>query len=197
MYYQTWHGHPLLGGYSGFRPPTYIEIFSALDRDYSTFTAEQLGILQSLDVRYLLYHETNYKRAAWAQIQTALGQFPQIHKVGAFEAGPFGADHLYALDPRPAGARLQVKVSPAPDGGAAVVQITNPYPYPLLTRLRPTLDLATPGGGRLAVETPLTLPTGSYTFPVPGSPPDTFFRWAPLAPVPAYVEMLAPVTGRP
>jgi hypothetical protein len=200
MYYQTWHGHPLLGGYSGFRPPTYVEIFSALDADYSTFNAEQLGILQSLDVRYLLYHEANYKRAAWTQIQAALQKFPQVHEVGAFDSGTFGADHLYALDPRPAGVTLQVAVrpaAPAEDAGTVAVQITNPYPYPLLIRLRPTLDLALGDGRRLAVPTPLTQPPGTATFTatLAGPPLDEATPWTPLAPAVGYMAIGAFAPG--
>ncbi|HUS14740.1 MAG TPA: hypothetical protein VM536_06940, partial [Chloroflexia bacterium] len=157
MYYQTWHGHPLVNGYSSFRPPTYIEIMGALDREYATFTAEQLGILQSLGVRYMLYHQADYKTGAWHEVMAGLQRFPQVHQVGVFPTGSFGDDYLYAVDPRPPDVRLRVE----PDPGAHAVRLHNPYSYPLLTRLRPKLLLHTGCAGDLAIDTPLVIPPGT------------------------------------
>jgi hypothetical protein len=194
LYYQTWHGHPLVNSYSSFRPPTYVEIFSRLDAQYNTFNAEQLGILQSLGARYLLYHEANYKRAAWQQVTRGLKQFPQVHEVGVFDSGRFGADHLYALDPRPPGVALQVSVLPG-ERGHARIQITNPYAFPLLTRLRPTLDLGEVNGRYLAVQTPLTLPPGTQTFTAPDPLSDAPTALIPLAPAPDCLA-IGPAAGQ-
>ena len=166
MYYQTWHGHPLVSGYSGFRPATYTEIFTFIDSQYADFTAEQLGLLQSLDVRYVLYHAANYKTSAWARVQAGLARFPQVREVGHFPSGTYGDDYLYALDPRPASATLQITATPGETADSLTVHITNPYTYPLLSRLRPTLDLSTPDGRRIAVPTPLLLAPGEHRFAV-------------------------------
>ncbi len=185
MYYQSWHNHPLVNGYSSFRPPTYVEMLTALDRQYSLFTAAQLGTLQSLDVRYLVFHESSYKKAAWSQLAATLNSSPHLHPVGRFRAGPHGDDYLYALDPRPAEVRLQVTLDPTA-AGATQVTFRNPYTYPLLSRLRPTLDLTAHDGSLLAVAAPLLIAPGTYTMTVAGMPsidPTLTF----LAPVPSYL----------
>ncbi len=195
MYYQTWHGHPLVGGYSGFRPPTYVEIYARLDAQYDSFTAERLGILQSLGVRYLLYHEANYKRSAWARVAAGLAAFPQVHEIGAFPVGADGPDHLYRLDPRPADAVIRVEAAPGPTAGTATVVLTNTGAMPLLTRLRPTLDLALPDGRRLAVPAPLTLPPGSARFTVPLAGP-ALAAGTPLTPLAPAPDTLAPASAQ-
>jgi hypothetical protein len=194
MYYQTWHGHPLVSGYSGFRPATYTEIFTFIDSQYADFTAEQLGLLQSLDVRYILYHAANYKTSAWARVQAGLARFPQVHEVGLFPSGTYGDDYLYALDPRPAATTLQITATPGETANSLTVHITNPYTYPLLSRLRPTLDLSTPDGRQVAVPTPLLLPPGEHTFAValPGSPLVPPVALRPVVPFPSSLQGAAP-----
>ncbi|MDQ6747073.1 MAG: hypothetical protein M3010_03065, partial [Candidatus Dormibacteraeota bacterium] len=83
--------------------------------------------------------------------------------------------------------------------GLALVRITNPYAYPLLSRLRPTLDLTGGQGRHLAVPTPLVIAPGGYTFRVPlaGPPPDAATVWTPQAPAPGYLEMTTAPAGRP
>ncbi|HEX6608352.1 MAG TPA: hypothetical protein VF276_15735, partial [Chloroflexia bacterium] len=190
MYYQTWHGHPLVSGYSGFRPATYTEIFTFIDSQYADFTAEQLGLLQSLDVRYVLYHAANYKTSAWARVQAGLARFPQVREVGHFPSGTYGDDYLYALDPRPASATLQITAMPGATANSLTVHITNPYTYPLLSRLRPTLDLSTPDGRRIAVPTPLLLAPGEHRFavalPGPSLAPPLALR--PVVPFPSSLQ---------
>ncbi|MDQ2809193.1 MAG: hypothetical protein M3Z04_20155, partial [Chloroflexota bacterium] len=162
MYFQGWHGHALVNGYSSFRPPTYVELLTALDRQYSQFTPAQVGLLQSLDVRYLLFHEAGYKKSAWAQLRATLDGSPALQRVGRFPAGPHGDDYLYALAARPANVRLAVVVGAAV-GGSTPITFHNPYAYPLLARLRPTLDLARRDGSQLAIPAPLLIAPGSYT----------------------------------
>jgi len=168
MYLQGWHGHPLVNGYSSFRPPTYVEMLTALDRQYSQFTPAQVGTLQSLDVRYLLFHTAAYKKSAWEQLLTTLDGSPALARVGRFPAGPYGDDYLYALAARPADVRLALALGPAA-GGATAVTFHNPYAYPLLARLRPTLDLARRDGSQLAIPAPLLIAPGTYTMTVPGA----------------------------
>jgi hypothetical protein len=189
MYYQTWHGHPLVNGYSSFRPPTYEEIVAKLDGQHNSFQAEQLGILQSLGVRYVLFHAANYKERAWTKIEHDLRQLPQVHEIGAFPSGTFGDDHLYWIEPLPPGAGLRLYMGPSPTNPSAlVVQVTNPYMYPLLSRLRPTLDLEGPDGQSLSIATPLALPGGISTFRVPYEG-DQSTDWTPQQPVPRYLVM--------
>ena len=195
MYYQTWHGHPLVNGYSGFRPATYTEMFTFIDSQYADFTAEQLGLLQSLDVRYILYHTANYKNSAWNRVRTGLARFPQVHEVGHFPSGTYGDDYLYALDPRPPQAALQITATPGAAANSLTVHITNPYTYPLLSRLRPTLDLTTPDGRQVAVPTPLLLAPGDHTFAValPGPPPVQPTALQPVVPFPSSLQGAAAV----
>jgi hypothetical protein len=189
MYYQTWHGHPLLNGYSSFRPPTYVEMLTLLDTQYSEFTPEQLGLLQSLDVRYAVYHRADYKRSAWDRVAAGLARYPEVHAAGAFESGRHAPDHLFTVDPRPPEARLRLTLAGVA-GAQATVRITNPYRYPLLARLRPTLDLRTADGALLSVSTPLLIPPGSQTFAAvvsgPALRPGVALR--PLAPAPPTLE---------
>jgi hypothetical protein len=194
MYYQTWHGHPLVSGYSGFRPATYIEIFTFIDSQYADFTAEQLGLMQSLDVRYILYHAANYKTSAWARVQAGLAGFPTVHEVGHFPSGTYGDDYLYALDPRPPQAALQITATAGETENSLMVHITNPYTYPLLSRLRPTLDLSTPDGRRVAVPTPLLLAPGAHSFSVAlaGPPLVQPADLRPVAPIPSSVQGAEP-----
>ena len=185
MYYQTWHGHPLVNGYSSFRPPAYVEMLTLIDAQYSEFTPEQLGLLQSLDVRYALYHRADYKRSAWDRVAAGLARYPEVHAAGEFESGRHAGDHLFTLEPRPREARLRLTLA-AVEGRRGTVRITNPYRYPLLARLRPTLDLQTADGALLTVATPLLIPPGSQTFAavVSGPPPRPGAALRPLAPAP-------------
>jgi hypothetical protein len=187
MYYQTWHGHPLVNGYSSFRPPTYGEIVTKLDGHYNGFQAEQVGILQSLGVRYILFHSASYKTRAWRKIEHDLRQFPQVHVIGAFPSGAFGDDHLYWIEPLPPGTGLHLYMtSSLTNPSVLVVRITNSYTYPLLSRLRPTLDLAGPDGQSLSIATPLTAPAGTSTFRVPYEGALSTL-WMPQPPAPSYL----------
>ena len=192
MYFQGWHDHPLVNGYSSFRPPTYVEMLTALDRQYSQFTPAQVGTLQSLDVRYLLFHQAGYKKRAWTQLLATLDGSPVLHRVARFPAGPHGDDYLYALEPRPADVRLMVTLGPVA-GDHTTVTFHNPYTYPLLARLRPTLDLARRDGGQFAIAAPLLIAPGTYTMTVAGS--ESRVGLSGFAdPAPAYLTLAAPPT---
>lgn len=199
MYYQTFHGHPLVNGYSGFRPPAYVEMFSLFNRQYSQFTPAQLGLLQSLDVRYVLYHSINYKSNAWQQVQTDLAGFPEMQLVGAFATAEGPPAYLYRLAPRPAGAQIGITVLPAADGTRATVRLTNPGPYPLLTRLRPTLDLVAANGAQVAVMIPLLMvpTTAEFTVPISGPRPPPGTAWQPVAPAPPSITVAPPALAGP
>jgi hypothetical protein len=75
-----------------------------------------------------------------------------------------------------------------------MVHITNPYTYPLLSRLRPTLDLSTPDGRRVAVPTPLLLAPGAHSFSVAlaGPPLVQPADLRPVAPIPSSVQGAEP-----
>jgi hypothetical protein len=164
-------------------------MMALLDAQYSEFTPEQLGLLQSLDVRYAVYHRADYKRRAWDQVAAGLARYPEVHAAGEFESGRHAGDHLFLLEPRPREARLRLTLATV-DGRRGTLRITNPYHYPLLARLRPTLDLQTEDGGLLTVATPLLIPPGSQTFSAvvsgPAPRPDAALR--PLAPAPPTLE---------
>jgi hypothetical protein len=180
MYYQGSHGHPLLNGYSSFIPPTYAEIAHQLDDDVAILP-QDIGLLQSLDVRYLVFHRPAYKKAHWQRIQTDLAQYPEVGRVLAY-GDEFNGDGLYSLAPLPAAAHLRLSGAlpsplPADPTVPLTVTITNGYRYPLLTRLQPRLaleatwvpappDAGSPAAGplRCEVDVPLLLPQGTYSF---------------------------------
>ncbi len=211
MYYQGAHGHPLLNGYSSFIPPTYSEIAHALDST-ADVTPQDIGILQSLDVRYMVFNSPSYKRSHWQRIQTRLAAIAEARLI-TDNGDEFGGDALYTLAPLPDAARLRLAgalpphLAPGPTVPLTVT-ITNIYTYPLLTRLQPRLALEAawaqagdppPAGTwplRCDLDLPLALPQGAHTFTtrVPAPPAG---RWAlhlrlaepaphyqPIAPVP-------------
>ncbi len=217
MYYQGAHGHPLLNGYSSFIPPTYSEIARALDSNVEV-TPQDIGILQSMDVRYLVFNRPAYKRSHWQRLQARLAGYAEARLITDY-GDEFGGDALYILAPLPDAARLRLsgalpsRLAPGPTVPLTIT-ITNAYTYPLLTRLQPRLALeaawvragggaAPPAGAwplRCEVDLPLVLPQGTHTFAT-GLPPPPAGRWAlhlrlagpaphyqPIAPLPP-VEM--------
>ena len=106
MYFQGSHGHPLLNGYSSFIPPTYAEIAHQLD-DNVAITPEDIGLLQSMDVRYLVFHQPAYKKSHWRRMQTDLAGYPEAHLIMQY-GDEFEGDALYSLAPLPAEATLRL-----------------------------------------------------------------------------------------
>jgi hypothetical protein len=212
MYYQGSHGHPLLNGYSSFIPPTYSEIVHQLDQDVAV-TPQDIGVLQSMDVRYVLFNRPAYKKAHWQRIMRDMTGYPEARLIAQY-GDEFHGDALYRLAPLPAAARLRLSgaLPPRLPPGATVpltVTISNSYRYALLTRLQPRLaleaawvrtigpDAAPPAAWPLRgeVDLPLVLPPGTQTFTT-GLPAPAAGRWTLylrlVAPAPAY-QPIAPL----
>ena len=105
MYWSTFHWKPIVGGYSGFVPRAHDELLHAFSADLKRPdgtvaanvnypSAENIGILQTLGVRYIILHEYGYKREDLATIITELEATGQVEKVG-----DFGEAIVYTLAP--------------------------------------------------------------------------------------------------
>jgi hypothetical protein len=208
MFYQTIHQHPLVNGYSSFLPPGYTDLVRQLDEDVA-ITPADIGILQSLDVRYIVFDRPAYKTSHWALIQDNLRGFPEAHRAGEW-GDEFAGSMVYTLDPLPPAADLTLTATlPAQAAPGATVPLTitltHTYRYPLLTRLQPQLSLAgvwsllddgpdngpPPGASvRLALTPPLVLAPGTYTLTTgisaPAQPGHYQFEVRAVGPLPHY-----------
>jgi hypothetical protein len=178
MYYQGDHDHPLLNGHSSFVPPVYPEVARLLDEPVEV-GREWVGILQSLDVRYISFYHWAYKESNWQRKMKSLTAFPEIQPAGEFEE-----DRVYKLAPLDEAAlpRLGWRLPEAVPAGSTVpitVTVTNVYTYPLLTRLHTYLPLEvrwrkmTANGAaspertmQIGIDTPLLLDQGAHLFPI-------------------------------
>jgi hypothetical protein len=141
MYYQAVHNHPLLNGHSSFVPPTYPELALFLDSHGPEVRREHIGVLQSLEVRYMLFSQWAYKQRHWEAIMGSLQTYPEVNSIGQF-----GEDALFELAPlgEDAQMRLGWRLPTSMPAGATLpitVTLTNVYGYPLLGRLHSTLPL--------------------------------------------------------
>ena len=81
MYWSTEHWHHLVNGYSGFSPPDYAETMMRMKH----FPDERsIQRLRSLNVRYIVVHETFYRPRDHAALLVRLGQRQDISPVGKF-----------------------------------------------------------------------------------------------------------------
>jgi hypothetical protein len=203
MFYQGRHHHPLVNGYSSFIPPTYIELAQALDEDV-LFTAQDVGLLQSLGVRYLLFERHAYQRSHWGRMMDQMPQFAPMTLAQHFGDEYYG-HALFTVAPLAASdyLRLEVDLPERVAPGATIpltLTVTNGYAYPLLTRLQPQLALdlqwEPPAGGAAApplrrqVAVPLVLAPGPATFrldlPTPAPSGQYRLRVQPVRPAPPY-----------
>lgn len=81
QYYSTMHWKPLVNGYSGFEPASYIELKSHLQ---PWPTANAIAYLQARGVRYLLVHGGFYIRGDYRADVVALRQLPGLTLAGTF-----------------------------------------------------------------------------------------------------------------
>jgi len=83
MYRSTYHWHPLVEGYSGFLPPDYWERLGPLTRDLERpngttsravglIDEATIGLVRALDVRYIIFHRSDYKAEDWPLVLAAL-----------------------------------------------------------------------------------------------------------------------------
>jgi hypothetical protein len=93
MYWSTQHWHQLVNGYSGFSPPDYAETLTRMQH----FPDERsIQRLKSLNVRYIVVHETFYRPKDHAALLLRLGQRLEISPIGKFRDWT-GAAHVFEL----------------------------------------------------------------------------------------------------
>lgn len=78
MYFSTTHWRPLLNGYSGFFPRSYMELRQQIERFPSDDT---IAYLQRRRVRFLVLHEKFYDHEIYSTLVEQLQMFPQLQLV--------------------------------------------------------------------------------------------------------------------
>ncbi len=94
-YASIFHWKPLINGYSGFYPPTYIRRLLDLRRFPEPFS---LRVLRRAGVQYLVIHESGYgdDPTAYKQTLSTLDAAEGVRNLGAFSDGEASAT-LYAI----------------------------------------------------------------------------------------------------
>jgi hypothetical protein len=95
-YFSIFHWKPLVNGYSGFYPPSYIHRLVDLRRFPDAFS---LRALRREGVRYMVIHERGYEknRDLYVQILSTLERTEGVRNIGAFNDGEGGAT-VYVLE---------------------------------------------------------------------------------------------------
>lgn len=106
MYWSTVHWKPLVNGNSGFIPRTHLDLLDAfisdlrrsdgsVARNISHVTAKNIGLLQQIGVKYLLFHRSQYATMDWRAVQDKLDRLgDDVEK-----AGDFGDATIYLVKP--------------------------------------------------------------------------------------------------
>jgi hypothetical protein len=94
-YLSIFHWKPLVNGYSGYYPPSYMSRLLNLRRFPEPFS---LRTLRRENVRYLVIHESGYeeKRVLYEQILSTLDEMEGVRNLGTFSDGE-GAATVYEL----------------------------------------------------------------------------------------------------
>jgi hypothetical protein len=93
-YLSVFHWKPLVNGYSGFYPPTYIRRLVDLRRFPEPFS---LRVLRRENVRYMVIHESGYAdRGLYEETLSALDAAEGVRNLGAFSDGE-GDATVYAF----------------------------------------------------------------------------------------------------
>jgi hypothetical protein len=93
-YMSTFHWMPLLNGYSGTFPASYLRSLSRL-RSFPSQAA--IGALRRTGIHYVIVHASSYSPAAFQQIREELVTTAQVAEIGMFQDGK-GAAGLYRLE---------------------------------------------------------------------------------------------------
>jgi hypothetical protein len=88
-YMSTFHQMPLINGYSGYYPDSYL---ARLYRLRGMPDAAALQTLVAGGVRYVIVHKSLYRRGAADQVYWALKGHSRFREVGHFDDGLGGAD---------------------------------------------------------------------------------------------------------
>ena len=94
MYYSTAHWKPLLNGYSGFAPPSYVEL---LERMREFPSAASIEYLRAREAKYLLVHSAYYLNGGFEQDVEALGRVAGVRRVAQFRSADYGETDVYEL----------------------------------------------------------------------------------------------------
>jgi hypothetical protein len=92
-YMSTFHWMPLLNGYSGIYPQSYVKSLARL-RSFPRDTAIQA--LRRTGIRYVIVHSSSYSPADFQQIREELVTRPEVAELGIFQDGN-GPAGLYVL----------------------------------------------------------------------------------------------------
>jgi hypothetical protein len=92
-YLSTFHWFPLVNGYSGFYPPSYL---NRLDRLRTFPSAEAMDQLRRDGVHYVILHAAPYPPSVLIEIRSQLERDGQLIEIAAFDAAD-GPAHLYRL----------------------------------------------------------------------------------------------------
>jgi hypothetical protein len=78
-FYARFHGHPIVNGYSGYYPQTYLRLLDAMVAFPGADTVERL---RRLDVRYVVIHEDRYPGGTFLALDARLRTTPGLRFVG-------------------------------------------------------------------------------------------------------------------
>jgi hypothetical protein len=91
----TFHWRPMVGGYSGFLPPSFY-VNNARLLDFPSDSA--LAHLRQLGVGYVVVHERDYGRYEYRQVIEAADRWPGLEPAGPFQEGEFET-RIYKVKP--------------------------------------------------------------------------------------------------
>jgi hypothetical protein len=99
MFWSTKHWHPLVNGYSGFKPLDYAETLQRM-RTFPDDAA--IARLRQLDVRYILVHETYFREKERTRLLLALARRPELVAGGSYRdwIGQTRVFELTSAEPR-------------------------------------------------------------------------------------------------
>ena len=92
-YMSTFHWKPLVNGYSGFYPPSYLRRLRALRSFPDTHSLEYL---RRTGVTYLVVHVSSYETTRGGEVLLALQTFPDVRVLARFKDGD-DTDVVYEL----------------------------------------------------------------------------------------------------
>ena len=93
MYWSTYHWNPLVNGYSGYQPRSYMETMERM----RTFPDDSsVDRLKELGVRYVVLHEYYFTAKDATKLMTAIAERPDLVLIGRFR-GIVGSMQIFEL----------------------------------------------------------------------------------------------------
>jgi hypothetical protein len=84
----TFHWNPILNGYSGFYPPSYLRRLASF-RSFPD--AASLNVLRETGVRYVVLHVASVDPVELWKARTGVQAFPELEQLGQFGDGVYTA----------------------------------------------------------------------------------------------------------